>query len=312
MANTKIVIDADNGKIDQAAEKTAQKLRGAAKDAASVGKQIENWAKPLVSSLVKINAIMGVMSAVTREVERQRSASIEGNKKAGGDRLEREKTAIALGLDKGPSGMAGALATMQFAGGGRSQEESDNFFSRFASGKTKNGRPYDRSKLPEATRLFNSQVINEDEIFGRLEKNLPLTDLRGVAQERNSRLSDESFVEMMLRNKTRNAEQEKADKESASGLKSRTGEIARLLRSTRNGGFINGLQEVGFQALGAMSMAGPFLEGGARAVDNAILDNGSAASEMLKELKQIKTSNELMRAGSGPRPNFSTSPEGGP
>jgi hypothetical protein len=311
MANSKIVIDADNGKVDAAADKTAQKMRGITKEAATAGKQLEQWARPLTGALAKITAMAGVISAIGREIDRQKAQAIDVNKSAGGARLEREKNVISLGLDRGPAGMNGAMSLVENAGGGKTQQETDDLLAAITQAQKDSRRQFGAGNITKGLGLFQSGVVTQDEIVEGLKTFNGINLLGGRVPDRQARLSPTAKKEMFLRDQERETQNIETEAYMDSGYQKRVTELSKRQQDAKNGGVVTGLRNMVEGGLGAVPIIGGGLSAGFNLTNDAIIGSNRTSEGMIKSLQNIEKSNNEMRVNSRPRPIGNTSPEGG-
>jgi hypothetical protein len=219
----KIIIDADNGKVDAANKKTQEGFKKSANEAAKVGSQIDKWGRQLGDKIAGIGAIIGVMRSVGQEAERQRSQAAGANRAVGGGALGRSQAVRDLGLDKTAMGAAGVDSMITGGAGGTSIEQRDAFLAALASqqrgGKTKMGA----DDSMRAMSLFNTGLFSQEELLAAAGKGgRGLNPLFGQVGQRFNAMSPEAREELGFR------EQERITSNQINELTAGRGRRARL------------------------------------------------------------------------------------
>lgn len=297
-ATSKIVIDADNGKVDAANKKTQDGFKRTAGEAAKVGTQIEKWGRQLAEKVAGLGAIIGVMRSVGQEVERQRTQAAGANRAVGGGALARAQSIRTLGLDKGPSGAEGANAAVLGAAGGTSVSDRDDLLASMAS-MDKKSRP-SAQVASQAMDVYNTGLFSKEEVLAATAgKGAGLAKLRAQIAQREAALPQQAREELAFREQERVTSNAVNDATAGRGAGARAREGVEERFTAQNplaGGFRNIVRTASGGALDLLE-------------DEAVV--GSGGSAMLRETNAI-LGRIAERVKVSPKPTFATTPESGP
>ena len=298
--NSKIIIDADNGKVDAANKKTQDGFKKTANEAAKVGSQIDRWGRQLAEKVAGLGAIIGVIKSVGREAERQRTQAAGANRTVGGGALGRSQAIRDLGLDKTAMGAAGIDAIITGGAGGTTVEQRDAFLAALAGQQKNAKRKTSAADASRALSLFNTGLFSQEELLAATEKGgKSLNGLFGEVGSRFNNLSPQAREELAFR------AQERATANQINDLTAERGRGARVQESQRDvfaaenpilGGFRNIVRENSDGLLDVFESE--TLSG---------KDGGALLRQQTKILSEI-AQNTKQR----PTPTMSTTPEGGP
>lgn len=295
---SKIVIDADNGKIDAANKKSQEGFQRTAKEAAKVGSQIDRWGRQLGEKVAGLGAIVGVMRQVGQEVERQQSLASGAHRKRGGGALGRSADVNALGLNQGPSGAGGVDAVMNGSGRTTTMEQDDAFLGALAAAQKSNKRKMDPRQSMQALSAFGTGAFSQEELVDAAG-NGKMGQLIGETGARLGAMSPQAREELEFRRHER----------------ATAAQVAELTAKRGGGARIKEGQEDVFTA------QNPFLGGFRNVVRNStgggldLLESesvvGKGGSAMLRSqdalLQQIADNTKPQA-----RPTMATTTEGGP
>jgi hypothetical protein len=296
----KIIVDADNGKLDAANKRSQEAFKKTAGEAAKVGTQIDKWGRQLAEKVAGLGAIIGVMRSIGQEVERQRSQAAGANKSVGGSALGRSQAIRDLGLDSIQSGAGGVDAVINGGAGGTSVSDRDAFVAGLAAASKSGKSKISPGNAMQALSLFNSGVFSQDELIDAAAKGGDaLSGLRGQQSSRFNALSPAAREELAFR------EQERTISSTVNDLSAGAGRGARIASSqddllTAQNPFLGGFRNVIRNNSGGVL---DLLESSA-----VVGDSGSA---MLRQQNEI-LSRIAENTKEVPRPNLRTTPEGGP
>lgn len=287
MTQSKIVLDADHGRVDSAADKTTQKYKQMGTAASDVGKAMGKWQTQLTGNLLKLAGITQAIRAVGSEISAHQSRTAEANKSTGGGALKREQALAALGLG-GSTGEA-----FRGARGGASLSDRDDFLEQLAGAERSERVPYAQQEKQRALALFTSGVFSGEELIGGLKKRQGMGDMFNEQQRRLGALSPEAQQELSIRDFERQRELRAEAASAPAGFANRAAMAEGAARKAEQpiaagvqGAFKSTLSAVGGDSL---------IEAG----DTALIKLQQA---MLGELQQL---NARM-----PAPTLNTSPAG--
>ncbi len=294
MANgTKIIIDADNGKVDQANKRTQEGFKRTAKDARNVGEEIGKWGGQLAAKTIGLGAVLRTMHLIGQEMTRQQEQAISASRSVGGGALGRAGAIRELGLDKGPTGAAG-VEQIFATGGGRATtaEQDDALLAALAAqqrtAKTK-ARPQD---IMKAIGAFGTGAFGQEELTGALEKG-GLDKLVGQAGARLGSMAPAARKELEVRRFEREQAGAAEEERRRGGVIGRVQAAAAQGREARASPFLQGLSEFN-------RTQNPAALGGA-------IERGMNLPRDAAILQQIANNTKQT-----PKPTMATTPESGP
>jgi len=295
----KIVIDADNGKVDAANKKTQEGFKQTAREAAKVGSQMDKWGRQLGEKVAGIGAIIGVMRSVGQEVERQRAQAAGASKEIGGGALGRSAAIRELGLDKTATGAAGADAAITGGEGGTTVAQRDALLGALAGQqRASKGKKMKPEVSMRALSLFNTGLYSQEEVLAAAAKGKGALDvLASQTGERFNKLSPQARTELAFTQQERETSNEinALTSSGAARIKERQEDLFTAQNPT-----LGGLRRIVSENSGGVL---PLLE------SEAVVGKGGSA--MLRQqdaiLKRIEAA-----ANIGPRPTMSPTTEGGP
>jgi hypothetical protein len=191
--NGKIVLDADHGRVDKAADKTKQKYQEIGKSTKTIGDELGKWGKQAANTLVGIGAIVGAIRATGEELRRQRQEAAAASKSKGESLLERGRNARALGLDIATGSADRGLAVVQSTGG-VDQSVIDSFIGGQA--RRKKGERPKAQAIIQAVALLQTGFFSESEVTEAVDSPSALKKLQSQVSDRESRLSKAEKIEM--------------------------------------------------------------------------------------------------------------------
>ncbi len=300
MSNSKIVVDADTGKIEAGAKRTEEGFKRIGKEAGNVGGQIDKWGRQLADKVAGLGAILATIRAVGQEIDRQKTAAAGANRSLGGGALGRSQAVRELGLDQIAGGAANVDAVITGGAGGTSVESRDAFLAAMAGRKGKD-RITSQNAM-KALSLFNSGLFSQDELLSAATgSGRGLDAMLGQQGQRFEALSPQAREELAFRQRERENANQIAELTTGRGRAARVSEGQEDLFTARNplaGGFRNVVRT----ASGGML---DLLES-----ETVVGKDGSAfLREQSAILRQIAESNNRMAA---PRPTMSPTTEAGP
>lgn len=290
-ANGKIVLDADHGKIDKAADRTKKKYQDIGKGAQTVGSEMQKWGKQAANTLVGVSAILQGIRAAGRELQRQRQEAASTSKAKGQELLERGKSVRALGLDIATGGADRGLASVTSTGM-VDQSRIDSFIGGLARMK-KGERPSPRNVL-QGVALLQSGLFDEAEISEAMKSPAKLRKLQGETQSRQARLSFAERREMATQFFERQADTQATAAISARGQDPR---IMAAIQQRQDAN--NPLGALFYNTVGAVPGVGE-LSGIARDVGTTgqSYREGSDVARMARDMKIVAENTKQI-----PRPN---------
>lgn len=175
MANTKIVLDADHGRADQAAVATAKKYKHIADAAGDVGRNVEKaeksgdkFLRQTINIGLRFALIAKASKMVVDHLEKIRQQQMDVNKEVGAGAMDRGAIMRQLGLDKMEGGKEAALAAMTGGVGFKTQEEIDAHWQRVAADQAKKkGKKATPQELLGQFELFQTALFSDEEIYGQ-------------------------------------------------------------------------------------------------------------------------------------------------
>jgi len=294
-ATSKIIIDADNGKVDQANKKTQEGFERTAKKAKTVGEEIGKWGGQLAAKTVGLGAILQAIRAIGQEATRQREQAVTASKTVGGGALGRAASIRELGLGGGATGAAGIENIFASGGGRATTSEQDDAFLAAAAAQQRSAKQKAKPEdIMRAISLMGSGVFSQEEVLGGLEKG-DLANLMGQVGERTSALPQSARTELEVRRFERQQAGMADESRRQSGVVSRVQEARIMGRDAGLSGVAQGISELN-------KSANPFAFGGA--TENAI--NGAMGRDSAV-LQQIANNTKNV-----PKPTMATTPESGP
>ena len=236
MSDNKIVLKADHGHVDKAADKTHRKYEGIAKTTKDMGKatggvadEMSKWGKTAANTLIGIGAVLQMIGKVGNELKKQRQEAVDSSKKIGGSSLERSGNLRKLGLTKlfGGGDQAEGAVTAQGAG---KQDEIDALLGQAAGSKEK----VSPENVMSGVRLLNTGLFTQAEVADAMSSRSKLRRLESETADRGKSLTKHGAIELATRveeNKGRNATE---GKNFAAGIAARATDITRSIHDTNN------------------------------------------------------------------------------
>lgn len=198
MTTSKIVIDADNGKLDAAADRSAKKVRGIADGARDINTQFDKLGKQIVQRVAGLTAMVTTIRAVGDEISKRQTATAEANRMVGGRTLGVGQSIRALGLDKA----AGADAAFREVGqltGQRSTDEVAAFLSQLASKQQGAKRKMKPDDIRQIMSLFATGLFTENELTEGAGSRRGIAGLTGQVTQRLEGLTAIEQAERRIR-----------------------------------------------------------------------------------------------------------------
>lgn len=286
MTTSKIIVDADHGKVDSAAKKTANEYRKVANEAGAIGNQLGRIGNQLVGKAAGLTAILGTLRAINEEAKRVSDASVAASEK-GGDRALKMGAAVrSLGLDKGTQTTTDIFKQVSDLVGARSSNELSDFLSNAAQQKGMTGE-----RAMRGLRLYASGLVTDKEA---MDPKANLERLEAELPSRQGALSYYEERELATRTLENRADLRRDTIEQVGGRSQRVGRAEiELARAQRDLASNIGLSLADRATLGT--------------VQNGRESNAAAGVEARLD-EQIR----LMRQAQTPRPTMATTTESGP
>jgi len=301
MTKQTIVLDADHGKVDSAAKKTAGEYRKVANEAAGVGRQVDKWGRQFAEKAAGLGAILGTIRAVGQEFDRQTAAAAGANRSRGGSAVSRQNNLRELGMDQGASGMGGAEAAILGGAGGTTVADRDAFLGGMVGMKQSSKTEIPRENFARAQALFNTGLFSQKELGEAIGDGSKLTALMGQAQSRGAGLTDTARGELAAVEFERNAGNSAEENRAGRGLR------ARIAQQQKDA-----FEAANPLAAGFRNVVNTATMGAVDALETETLsgkDGGALLREQSAILRSIEASNARMAT---PRPTMSPVTEGGP
>lgn len=284
MTPSRIVLDADHGKVDAAANNTAKRYRKVADEAGLIGKRVDAIGTQFIGKAAGLSAILGAMRAINQEAKKISDASVSSSERSG-DRVLKTGAAIrSLGLDKGADTSTDILKQISDMVGPRSTDELSDFLVNVAQQKGMTGKSaMRRLKLFATGVVTDREAMDADANLGRIESDIP---------SRTNRLSVFEEKELAARSLINRADMQRANREQVGGLGMRVGRAEQeLAQSGRSLATRIGIAAADTVTLGTVSNG----------------RDSNAASGVERRLDKLI---ELNRTTV--KPTMATTPEGGP
>ena len=225
MTTSKIIVDADHGKVDAAAKKTAARYRNIADEAGLIGKQVDRIGNQFIGKAAGLSAILSTMRAINEEARKVSDASVSASEKSG-DRVLKSSAAIrSLGLDRGTDTTTDVLKQISGMIGARSSEELNDFLVNVSQQKGMTGQGAMRR-----LRLFSTGVVSEKEA---MDSSANVGQLEGDVASRRGRLTDFEEREIAARTLINQANFKRAGREQVGGLGLRVGRAEQELAESQ-------------------------------------------------------------------------------
>jgi hypothetical protein len=289
VTDSKIVVDADMGRVNQA----TKKVKEGADQAAMAFKR---WGNEITNSTLRMASLVRMVGAIGDELEAQQKKTVDANRQAGGGALQRGRAIRELGLDNRPGGTEAADAALRNLSGGATLEERESFLLQLASSQRSAKKKLSGQDLNRVLNLQAEGVTGGDEILKAISEG-NLDDLIAQNGDRRSRLSDPEQRELKARDFERQNELRVEEARAPAGLKRRLAESAVDARNAENP-TVSSVQNLIGRALSPVG-GDSFIKSG----DVALFQDMNAS------LNDIARSNREMARG---QPSLGTAPEGTP
>lgn len=292
---SKIVVDADFGRVDAAAKKSQEAVKSVGKEAAKTDKHLQQWTNSMAGAAVRAVSVLNAIKSVGAEFERQRQERVSASKETGTANVKRARNLRALGFDKTAGGIDAAVSAQTGGDAAVSQDEMDSFVEQLAGSKEK----IKTTNAARAMSLFRTGVFSKEELAAAATSTRSLDKLSLQTNERIGKLSQAEREEFAI------TAIERREKNRADEVKAQGGLEARAVDAVRERQKAESPFTTGFQNV-VQGVTGGVVD--INAVDRKISEfggRGGAVTDTLKELnKNIKNMNS-------PRPNFAVDPRGG-
>jgi hypothetical protein len=287
MTDSKIVVDADLGRVDSKAKKTRGEVE-------QVGKAFNKWGSEITSAALRLGSVVRAITAIGDEIEKNQNKAIGASKTAGGGALERGRALRQLGLGDGPGGVAAADAAIRGLAGGATLDERGAFLGQLAAAQKSSKHQFKREDLVRAINLHSEGITSGEEIIKALTTG-KLDKLIAENAQRRSTLSQTERNELDDRNFER--EQQLVEEGAATSGRGRALRRASAIRDARDA-----------QNPGAAAVRNVI---GQVTGQDAFIRSGELALlvDMNENLSAIRTG--VMKTANGV-PSIGTTPEGGP
>jgi len=227
-SRSKIVLDADDTRARGVAKGLGEEFKKTTKQAAGVGRELEQWGGKLAKTIASVGAVARSISAVSEEFRKLQREAGDANRTSGGAALDRGITAARLGI----SAQDAAALT---APGSRNAGEVDGFLNALLGTKVLGGPAPDRTQIFRATNLFRGGGFAQEEIIRALEEGR-LGELEASAQGRIEALGGEAQDELALRGFENEQAARALEARAARGRSVRVGQAARDRRNAESPG----------------------------------------------------------------------------
>lgn len=286
MTTSKIIVDADHGKVDAAANKTAARYRNIANEASLINKQVDRIGNQFIGKAAGLSAILATMRAINEEAKKVSDTSVAASEKSG-DRFLKAGGAIrSLGLDRGTNTTTDIFKQISGMVGARSSEELTDFLTNVAQQKGMTG-----DSAMRRLRLFSTGVVSDKEA---MDPAANVARLEGDVSSRTNRLSYYEERELAARTVINRANNARSNREQVGGLGLRVGRAEQALAESQRDLASN----VGI-TIGNTATLG--------AVNNARDSQSASGVEAL-----LKEQIVIMKQTNAPKPTMTTTPESGP
>ncbi len=291
--SSKIVLDADNGKVDQANKKSQAEFEKTAKKARTVGDEIGKWGGQLAAKTIGLGGILRTIHLIGQEATRQQEQAVAASRSRGGGALGRAGAIRELGLDRGPTGAAG-IEGIFATGGGRAttSEQDDALLAALAAQQRTAKRKAKPQDIMRAIGAFGSGAFGQEELMGALEKG-GLDQLIGQAGERLGSMSPVARQELEVRRVERRESGVAEEARRRSGIIGRVQAARSESREAMANPIMAGISELN-RTQNPAALGGAVERGFMMGRDSAVLQ------EIARNTKNV------------PKPTMATTPETGP
>lgn len=294
MANSKITLDADNGKVDTAARKTAKEVRSIATAADAINSSFERLGKQLVTRVAGLTAMLTVVRSIGDSVAERQSATAAANTTKGGRTVALGQSIRALGLDAGPGGAEQAFREVSQLTGNKSADEVAGFLGQLAARQQTSKQKLKPGDVRQLASLFSTGLFTDAELNDATDAR-SIAKLSGQTTKRQNALTPDEQIERRLRfeENTKGALAESSL--ARDGIRRRGAQADRALYAAEN----PTMAGVGSAVRDAANVVG--LGGAVDAATNAIFQSMNVSLARIA----ANTANR-------PQPTLSPTTEGGP
>ena len=295
MTKQTIVLDADNGKVDAAAKKSANEVRKIADEAKKVNGHFETMGKSLIQRVAGLSAMVAVVRQIGDEIQKNRDRATGASASSGDRALSLGASLRSLGMASAPNGIEAAMNRVSMRAGVKSEDEISGFLGSLASDNESRRVKMSTGDVDDSVTAFSSGLFSDREIRSASELPGGVRSLLGEMKGREAGLTDRERKERSTRGLLNGIQQDVESVSASRGAASRITQARIGLAEAENpiASGILGVAEAPFRLVGA----------------GGLVDAGKEQifMKMNNSLDQIAENTK-----SAPRPTMSPVTEGGP